>query len=112
MLVRAQERQILRSAHLHGDRTQRINNRRPQRHERQARRQLRFEDFVLSLSFGHEWAGGWGLGRSTARRGRLAPTREPCSAVRKYNNAKLIAHRCSLETIAAHGYLSHSMFDE
>ena len=55
---------------------------------------------------------GWGLGRSTARRGRLAPTREPCSGVRKYNNAKLIAHHCSLETSASDGYLSQSMFDE
>ena len=47
--VRAQHRQILRRPHLHGDRPQRIHDRRAQRHQRQAGWQLGCEDLVFAF---------------------------------------------------------------
>ena len=52
-VVRTDDRQILRSAHLDGDRAERVDDRRPQRHERQGWRQLRLEDLFLALCSGH-----------------------------------------------------------
>jgi hypothetical protein len=54
LLVGAQQRQVLRSAHLHGDGAQRVDDRRAQRHQRQRRRQFGLEDLFLALGFGHD----------------------------------------------------------
>ena len=50
--LRAEEREVLRRAHLHRDRAERIDDRRAQRHQRQRRRQLGLEDLVLALGCG------------------------------------------------------------
>ena len=53
LFVRAEQRQVFRRAHLHRDRSERVDDRRAQRHQRQRWRQLRLEDFVLALGLGH-----------------------------------------------------------
>ena len=53
LLVGAEQREVLRGAHLHGDGAERVDDRRPERHERQRRRQLRLEDVVFALWLGH-----------------------------------------------------------
>ncbi len=52
-LMGPQQGQVLRGPHLHGDRPQRVDDRRAQRHERQRGGQLRAEDLFLSLAAGH-----------------------------------------------------------
>ena len=49
----AQQREILGGAHLDCDRTERIDDRGPQRHERQSRRELGLEEVFLALGSGH-----------------------------------------------------------
>ena len=53
LVVRAEQREILGRPHLHGDRTQRVDDRGAKRHQRQRRRQLGLEDVVFALGFGH-----------------------------------------------------------
>src|SRR6185312_1545474 len=53
LVVAPNDRQVFGSAHLHRDRAQRIDNRRPQRHERQGRRQLRAKNLFLALCASH-----------------------------------------------------------
>ena len=53
LLVGPQQGEILGSSHLHGDRPQRVDDGRAECHEREARRELGSEDFVLTLSAGH-----------------------------------------------------------
>ncbi len=53
LLVRAEEREVFRRAHLHGDRAERVDDRGAERHQRKRRRQLRLEDLFLALGFGH-----------------------------------------------------------
>jgi hypothetical protein len=53
LLVRPEQRQILRRAHLNRDGTQRVHDRGSQCHERQRRRELGLEDLFLALGFGH-----------------------------------------------------------
>ena len=52
-LVRPEEREILGRAHLDRDRAERINDRRPEGHERQRRRKLRLEDLFFALVASH-----------------------------------------------------------
>ena len=52
LLVGAEEREVLRRAHLHGDGAERVHDRRAQRHQRQRRRQVGLEDVVFPLSRG------------------------------------------------------------
>ncbi len=52
-LVGAQQGQVFRSPHLHRDRTKRIDDGGPQRHERQRRRELGFEDLFFTLVTSH-----------------------------------------------------------
>ena len=54
-LVGAEEREVLRRPHLHGDGAQRIDDRRPQRHEWQRGRQFGLEDLFFPL---RSWHGG------------------------------------------------------
>ena len=53
LVERPQQREILRGAHLHGDRSEWIDDGRAQCHERQGGRQLGFENLVSALWFGH-----------------------------------------------------------
>ena len=52
-IVRMQQGQVLRCTHLYGDRTEWINDRRPQRHEWERRGEFRSEDLFFTLSFRH-----------------------------------------------------------
>jgi hypothetical protein len=48
-LVRTQQREVLRRAHLHGDGAERIDDRRAQSHQRKCGRQLGLEDLFFAL---------------------------------------------------------------
>ena len=63
-VVGTDDREILRRAHLDRDRSERVDDRRPQRHERKGRRKLGLEDLFLALCSGHggqvgALGGGW-----------------------------------------------------
>src|SRR5688572_21666603 len=49
----AQQREILWRSHLYGDRAKGVDDRRPQRHQRQRRRELGLQDLFLSLRLCH-----------------------------------------------------------
>ena len=57
LLVRAQQREVLRGAHLHRDRPQRIHDRGAQRHQGQRRGQLGAKNFFLALAARHRDTG-------------------------------------------------------
>ena len=62
-VVGTDDREIFRGAHLDRDGAERVDDRRPQRHEREGRRQLGLEDLFLALCSGHGrqvGARGWG----------------------------------------------------
>ena len=52
-VVGTDDREIFGGAHLDRDRAERVDDRRPQRHEREGRRQLGLEDLFLALCSGH-----------------------------------------------------------
>jgi hypothetical protein len=51
--VRAEKREVLRGSHLYCDRTQRVDDRGSQCHERECGRELRLEKLFLALGSGH-----------------------------------------------------------
>jgi hypothetical protein len=50
LFVGAEEREIFGRTHLNGDGTERIDDRRAERHQRERRRQVGLEDVVFALS--------------------------------------------------------------
>ena len=61
LVIGAEQREILRRAHLHGDGAERIHDSGSKRHERERRRELALENLVFSL-----WSGHWRQGSITA----------------------------------------------